>query len=285
MKDTFFSKKKRLNIRGELISLDSPVVMGIVNVTPDSFFDGGDYVSERAVIERVEKIILEGGLMVDVGGYSSRPGAKDISVEEELNRVIPAVKNIRAHFPDVIISVDTFRSEVALKAIECGADIINDISAGELDKKMFDVIADANVPYIMMHMQGTPQTMQQNPLYKDVTQDIIHYFTKKLDELYRKGVSDVILDPGFGFGKTVEHNYELLKNLQAFEMLELPILVGVSRKSMINKVLDISPKEALNGTTVINTLALLNGADIVRVHDVKQAVEAVKLVEFYKNTN
>jgi len=285
VKDTFFSKKKRLNIRGELISLDSPVVMGIVNVTPDSFFDGGDYVSERAVIERVEKIILEGGLMVDVGGYSSRPGAKDISVEEELNRVIPAVKNIRAHFPDVIISVDTFRSEVALKAIECGADIINDISAGELDKKMFDVIADANVPYIMMHMQGTPQTMQQNPLYKDVTQDIIHYFTKKLDELYRKGVSDVILDPGFGFGKTVEHNYELLKNLQAFEMLELPILVGVSRKSMINKVLDISPKEALNGTTVINTLALLNGADIVRVHDVKQAVEAVKLVEFYKNTN
>ena len=285
MKDTFFSKKKRLNIRGELISLDSPVVMGIVNVTPDSFFDGGDYVSERAVIERVEKIILEGGLMVDVGGYSSRPGAKDISVEEELNRVIPAVKNIRAHFPDVIISVDTFRSEVALKAIECGADIINDISAGELDKKMFDVIADANVPYIMMHMQGTPQTMQQNPLYKDVTQDIIHYFTKKVDELYRKGVSDVILDPGFGFGKTVEHNYELLKNLQAFEMLELPILVGVSRKSMINKVLDISPKEALNGTTVINTLALLNGADIVRVHDVKQAVEAVKLVEFYKNTN
>ncbi len=285
MKDTFFSKKKRLNIRGELISLDSPVVMGIVNVTPDSFFDGGDYVSERAVIERVEKIILEGGLMVDVGGYSSRPGAKDISVEEELNRVIPAVKNIRAHFPDVIISVDTFRSEVALKAIECGADIINDISAGELDKKMFDVIADANVPYIMMHMQGTPQTMQQNPLYKDVTQDIIHYFTKKFDELYRKGVSDVILDPGFGFGKTVEHNYELLKNLQAFEMLELPILVGVSRKSMINKVLDISPKEALNGTTVINTLALLNGADIVRVHDVKQAVEAVKLVEFYKNTN
>ena len=282
MKDTFFSKKKLLKIRGELISFDSPVVMGIVNVTPDSFFDGGKYVDDDAVVERVNEIVSEGGLIVDVGGYSSRPGAKDIDVNEEINRVIPAVKTIRKEFPGVIISVDTFRSAVAGKALEQGADIINDISAGELDSRMFDVIAGANVPYIMMHMQGTPQTMQQNPQYNDVTQDIIRYFSEKLEKLYAKGVSDVILDPGFGFGKTVAHNYELLKNLPAFEMLELPLLVGVSRKSMINKVLGIQAKDALNGTSVINTIALLNGADILRVHDVKQAVEAVKLVEVYK---
>jgi dihydropteroate synthase len=285
VKDTFFSKKKLLNIRGELISLESPIVMGIVNVTPDSFFDGGKYVDEEAVLERVSQVISEGGLIVDVGGYSSRPGAAEISEEEELKRVIPAIKIIRNNFPNVIISADTFRSNVAYKAIEKGADIINDISVGSIDKRMFDVVAELNVPYIMMHMQGTPQTMQLHPEYKDVTQDIIYYFSEKIDTLYQKGVSDIILDPGFGFGKTVEHNYTLLKNLQAFNMFELPVLVGLSRKSMINKVLNISPKDALNGTTVINTLALLNGADILRVHDVKQAVEAVKLVEYYKNNS
>jgi dihydropteroate synthase len=285
VKDTFFSKKKLLNIKGELISLESPIVMGIVNVTPDSFFDGGKYVDEEAVLERVSQVISEGGLIVDVGGYSSRPGAAEISEEEELKRVIPAIKIIRNNFPNVIISADTFRSNVAYKAIEKGADIINDISVGSIDKRMFDVVAELNVPYIMMHMQGTPQTMQLHPEYKDVTQDIIYYFSEKIDTLYQKGVSDIILDPGFGFGKTVEHNYTLLKNLQAFNMFELPVLVGLSRKSMINKVLNISPKDALNGTTVLNTLALLNGADILRVHDVKQAIEAVKLVEYYKNNS
>ncbi len=264
---------------------DFPWIMAIVNVTPDSFFDGGKYLSEQAVYERVSRAMEEGAKIVDVGGYSSRPGAQHIDEQEELRRVIPVVQFIRQNFPGVIISVDTFRSAVAEKAIEAGASMVNDISAGEMDNNMFDVVAAANVPYIMMHMQGTPQTMQQNPQYHNVVQDIVYYFSEKLDKLYAKGVNDVVLDVGFGFGKTVAHNYELLRNLPAFDIFGLPLLVGVSRKSMINKVLGIPPQEALNGTTVLHTLALLNGADILRVHDVRPAMEAICLVEQYRKGN
>jgi dihydropteroate synthase len=279
-KDTFFSRKRTLNIRGELFTLNEPKVMGVLNITPDSFYNGGKYNNEKEIISQVENFFSEGAAFVDIGAYSSRPGAVRISEEEELNRLVPVINILRRRFPDSIFSVDTFRSEIARKMVnDYGVDMINDISAGNMDPKMFDVIAELNVPYIIMHMQGTPQTMQDNPQYENVTKDILTFFAGKIQMLKLMGVNDVIIDPGFGFGKTINHNYELLIHLDDFKIFGLPILAGVSRKSMIWKLLGNSPKDALNGTIVLNTVALLKGADIIRVHDVKEAVEIIKIVQ------
>lgn len=271
-----------LNCRGHLLNLSSPLVMGILNVTPDSFYDGGKFNDETNMLSRVQVMLEEGASIIDIGAVSTRPGSKDISREEEIERLIPAIKLIHQYFPSAVLSADTYGSEVAEMAIDSGAAIINDISAGEFDSKMFETIARLQVPYIMMHMQGTPPTMQQNPVYENVTLDIIRFFVKRLEKLRSLGVKDIVIDPGFGFGKTVEHNYELLASLCSFEMLDCPILVGVSRKAMINKVLHTKPEDALNGTTVANTIALMNGANILRVHDVKEAMEAIKIVNQIK---
>ncbi|QXP74507.1 dihydropteroate synthase [Tenacibaculum sp. AHE15PA] len=267
-----------INCKGTLIDLTSPKVMGILNITPDSFFDGGKYKDEHAILSQTEKMLQEGATFIDVGAYSSRPGAKHVSEAEELQRVVPVIKLLVKHFPDILISVDSFRSTVVKESINAGASIINDISGGVQDDKMFAAVASLQVPYIMMHMQGTPQSMQLNPVYENVVTDIISFFAAQLRKLRELKVNDVIIDVGFGFGKTIEHNYELLKKLSLFENLEVPILTGVSRKSMLYKTLDIIPQEALNATTVANTIALLNGTNILRVHDVKEAVEAVKIV-------
>ncbi|MCB2195839.1 MAG: dihydropteroate synthase [Bacteroidetes bacterium] len=284
-KDTFFSRKQTINCGGELIDLSEPKIMAILNITPDSFYDGGKHVSLKDIKSHINNLIQEGADIIDVGAYSSRPGAKDVSAEEELERLSPVLEMLRKDFSKLIISVDTFRSEVAQRVVEdFNVDIINDISAGDLDKDMFKTMAKLQVPYIMMHMQGTPQTMQKDPQYKNVVQEIMEYFSKKIDALKLSGVNDVILDPGFGFGKTVDHNFQLLKHLSDFKLFELPVLVGVSRKSMINKVLEISPDKALNGTTIVHTMALLNGANILRVHDVKEAKEAILLTSKYKQT-
>ena len=268
-----------LNIKGNLYSFDRPKVMGIINVTPDSFFDGGRYNSVENALEQAEKHLGEGADFLDIGGFSSRPGADVVSVAEELQRVVDPIKAIKDRFPRAIISIDTFRAQVAEKAVEAGADMINDISAGEDDEQMFETVRDLQVPYIIMHKQGSPKTMQQNPQYENAVLDIAKYLSRRVLKLNELGVNDVIIDPGFGFGKTVEHNYQLLKHLDHFQIFELPILVGVSRKSMINKVLGTKPENALNGSTVLHTIALQKGAHILRVHDVKEAVEAVKLVE------
>lgn len=275
--DTFFLKKNTINCKGKLLNLDELHIMGILNLTPDSFFDGGSYSNEKLIVEKVQKMLNDGATFIDVGGYSSRPGAEHVSEAEELKRVIPVIELLVREFPDILISVDTFRSKVAEQAINAGAALINDISGGNMDNNMFNAIKDLQVPYIMMHMQGTPQDMQQNPNYENVVSEVIHYFAEKINQLDQLGVNDVILDPGFGFGKTVEHNYELLNHLEEFKITELPLLVGFSRKSMINKVIHTTPKEALNGTTVLNTLALSKGANILRVHDVKEAKEVVDL--------
>lgn len=281
-KDTFFSRKLTINCRGELLDLSTPKVMGILNITPDSFYDGGKYTSDKDLLLQVEKMIIEGCDIFDIGAYSSRPGADKVSESEEINRLSIALKILRKAFPNIIISVDTFRSKIAKNVVnDFDVDIINDISAGELDPEMFNTIAEINVPYVIMHMQGTPYNMQDNPQYKNVVEDILFYFSKKLKDLRRAGVNDVIIDPGFGFGKTLNHNYQLLKYLDDFKILELPILVGVSRKSMINKVLNTNPSEALNGTSVLNTFALLGGANILRVHDIKEAKETIKLTNEY----
>ncbi|TKG96511.1 dihydropteroate synthase [Puteibacter caeruleilacunae] len=278
-------RKKTINYRGTLVSLDTPLVMGILNVTPDSFYDGGRYRSEEEMEKQIAKMVTEGADIIDVGAYSSRPGADDIEAELELERMIPAIKLLRNQFPDVMISIDTFRSSVARKIVEeCGECIINDISGGALDDHMFETVADLRVPYIMMHMKGTPQNMQQEPSYENIVREMCVYFSERVNQLHRLGVSDVILDPGFGFAKTLDHNYELMNNLDAFDVFRLPILAGVSRKSMIYRLLGSEPSESLNGTTVLNTMALLGGADILRVHDVREAVEAVKIVEKLKSS-
>lgn len=283
-KDTFFSRKLTINCGGELLDLSIPKIMGILNITPDSFFDGKKYSTQEKILFQVNKMINDGCDIVDIGAYSSRPGAKQISVKDELNRLCPVLESIRNEFPDIILSVDTFRSEVAKKVVEdFNVNIINDISAGELDDKMFDSIAKLNVPYILMHMKGSPDNMQENPKYNNVIKEIINYFSLKVETLKLLGVNDLIIDPGFGFGKTLEHNYQLLKYLDDFRIFELPILVGISRKSMINKLLEISPEEALNGTSVLNTLAIINGTNILRVHDVKEANESIKLCTKYLN--
>lgn len=271
-----------INCKGTLIDLSTPKVMGILNITPDSFYDGGKYKNENDILQQVEKMLLEGATFIDIGAYSSRPGAAHISEDEELKRIVPIVTLLVEKFPEIIISIDTFRSKVAEKTIESGAALINDISGGNMDSNMFETIAKLQVPYILMHMQGTPQNMQKNPSYKNVVTDVISFFAKQLFELRKLHVNDVIIDVGFGFGKTIEHNYELLKELQLFKNLEVPILTGVSRKSMLYKLLDITPKEALNATTVANTIALQNGTQILRVHDVKEAVEAVRITEMVR---
>ena len=252
--------------------------MGILNITPDSFFDGGKYKNETAILTQVEKMLLEGATFIDVGAYSSRPGATHISEEEELKRILPVIELLIKNFPEIILSVDTFRSQVAKESIQTGAAIVNDISGGNRDEKMFEMVAHLQVPYIIMHMLGTPQNMQIKPTYEDVTHELISFFADKIHQLHQLKLNDVIIDVGFGFGKTNEHNFELLKNLTLFKNLNVPILAGISRKSMLYKTLDISAKEALNATTSANTIALLNGASILRVHDVKEAVEAVKIV-------
>lgn len=280
--DTFFLKNIQLNCNGKLLNLDETRVMGILNLTPDSFFDGGKHSNEAKILKTVDEMICDGVDVIDIGGYSSRPGAADIPEQEELKRVLPVIKVISNKHPELIISIDTFRANVAYRAIENGAAIINDISAGELDKQMLDCVSELSVPYIAMHMQGTPKNMQKKPKYNNVTLDIIKYFSDKLNLLYKKGISDVIIDPGFGFGKTIEQNYEILKNLNHFSNLEAPVLVGVSRKSMIYQVLETNQDYALNGTTCLNTIATLKGASFLRVHDVKAAKEVVKLVSKLK---
>lgn len=274
---------KTLNIKGKLTSLDTPLVMGILNVTPDSFYADSRKQTEAAIEERIQAILSEGGTIIDVGGYSSRPDAIEVSPEKEMERVAVALDILRRHYPEVAVSVDTFRADVARCSVEkYGVAIINDISGGELDKEMFPAVASLNVPYIMMHMRGTPQTMQQHTDYKDMMEDILLYFAAKVRELNLMGVNDIVLDPGFGFSKTLEQNYLLMGHLREFDQFGLPLLVGVSRKSMIYKFLGGTPSESLNGTTALNTVALLNGADILRVHDVRAAVEAVKIVDKLK---
>ena len=258
--------------------------MGILNITPDSFFGGSRYNTDEEIIFAARRMLDEGAAILDVGGYSSRPGAAEITKEEERKRVIRAIRLVKSDFPDAVISVDTFRSDIALEAVlDAGADMINDISGGEADSKMFSAVVRVNVPYIMMHMKGAPATMQNNAVYDDIVADILKYFSEKIFRLRTAGVKDIIIDPGFGFAKTTDHNFELMSRLEDLGIAGLPIMVGISRKSMIWKTLDITPDEALNGTTALHAVALLKGADILRVHDIKEAVEAVRLVARLKN--
>lgn len=278
-----FSPNKTLLIAGKVIDLTIPKVMGILNVTPDSFYDGGRYTDENTFLLQAEKMIAEGADFIDVGGYSTRPGAIEISEKEELDRVIPVVKVLLKEFPSAIISVDTFRSAIAKAAIESGASLINDISAGELDAAMIETVAALQVPYVAMHMRGTPQTMTQFTTYENLLKEVLEYFHRKLYQLKTAGIKDVIIDPGFGFAKTVDQNFELLNNLERLQILEKPLLVGLSRKSMIWRTLKTNSEAALNGTTTLNTLALLKGASILRVHDVKEAKEVIQLMGQLKN--
>lgn len=276
-------QSKYINVNGFLLDLSSPCVMGILNVTPDSFYAGSRMQTEIDITHRIEQIVGEGAGIIDVGAYSSRPNAENVSPAEEMERLRMGLGILRKVQPDAVVSVDTFRADVARMCVEeYGVAIINDIAAGEMDGDMFRTVADLNVPYIMMHMQGTPQNMQQNPHYDNLLKEVFMYFARKVQQLRDLGVKDIILDPGFGFGKTVEHNYELLAHLEEFRIFELPLLAGVSRKSMIYRLLGTTPQGALNGTTVLDTICLLKGADILRVHDVREAVETVKIVEAMK---
>jgi dihydropteroate synthase len=281
-KDTFFSRKHTLNLNGTLYDISEPQVMGILNITPDSFYDGGRNTSVNDMLKNCEKMLTDGAAIIDVGAYSSRPGAEDISIEEELSRLKSALTAIRKTFPDAILSVDTFRSEIAKFVIkEFGVSIINDISAGNLDNKMLETLALNKAAYIMMHMRGTPKTMQQNTSYSNLIDEITKYFAQNIVKARNFGISDIIIDPGFGFSKTLEQNYNLLSHLDDFRIFELPILVGLSRKSMIFKTLNTTPDNALAGTISAQTIALLNGANILRVHDVKEAVDTVKIFKAY----
>lgn len=277
---------KTLNMKGTLLSLDTPVVMGILNITPDSFYADSRKQTEAAIEERIQTIISEGAQIIDIGGYSSRPDAKEVSPEEEMKRLAFALTILNAHYPEVNVSVDTFRAGIARLCIEeYGVAVINDISGGELDPEMFATVAALKVPYIMMHMKGSPQTMQKHTDYTDMMEEIMLYFAAKVRELRLLGVNDIIIDPGFGFSKTVDQNYHLMSHLKEFEAFDLPLLVGISRKSMIYKYLGGTPSDSLNATTVLNTFALMNGADILRVHDVKAAVEAIKIITKLKAEN
>ena len=277
------NKPLYINTKGKLLDLSHPQVMGILNVTPDSFFSGSRKQSEAEIVERIEQITSEGGTMIDVGAYSSRPGAAHISEEEEMNRLRTGLSLINKYQPEAIVSADTFRANIAKMCVEeYGVSIINDISAGNMDSEMFATVAQLGVPYIMMHMQGTPQNMQDHPQYNHLMKDVFYYFSEKIQKLRDLGAKDIIIDPGFGFGKTIEDNYQLMNHLEEFHLFELPLLVGISRKSMIYKFLGTSPEEALNGTSVLNTIAIEKGAHILRVHDVKEAVEVVRLVEKMK---
>lgn len=278
-KDTFFYTKKTCSARGKLIDLSTPRVMGILNVTPDSFYDGGRNNTQAAAVQKVQEMIAAGAYMIDIGGYSSRPHAADISVAEEISRVEPVIKAVREAFPQAILSIDTFRAEVAQKAVEAGVDLINDITGGKADPEIFRVAAEAKIPYCMMHMKGTPQTMLAETNYKHLVLDIIDFFVQQIQLAKQKGLGDIILDPGFGFAKTATQSFELLHHLDAFKVFNLPVLVGISRKSMIYKTLGIKPEDALNGTTALHVLALQKGADILRVHDVREALEVISLVK------
>ncbi len=279
MSEMIFARKNTLNLGGRLINLDQPKVMGILNVTPDSFFDGGKYENKEGLISQIEKLMQDGTDFIDIGGYSSRPGADFVTEEEEIKRISPAIQEIVNRFPEVIISIDTFRSEVAKIAIDLGATIINDITGGEGDPLMFETVAKLNVPYIIMHMKGNPKNMQQLTGYDNLREEIFNYFHNKVKALNTLGVYDIILDPGFGFAKTLDQNYELLGKLDYFNMLNLPILIGISRKSMIYKQLGISADKALNGTSALHTIALMQGASILRAHDVKEAKEVITLFQ------
>tara|TARA_B110000014_G_C20030333_1_gene535014 strand:- start:288 stop:1124 length:837 start_codon:yes stop_codon:yes gene_type:complete len=271
------------NIEGKILDLSTAKVMGILNITTDSFFDGGKCLTKNKILEKCKKMLLEGVSIIDIGAQSSRPGAKPVDFEIEKKRLLTAISYVKQYFPDIIISVDTYNAEIARTCLLNGANMINDISGGEMDKEMFETVADLNAPYIMMHMQGTPEVMQEDPQYTNVVDDILIFFEKKIKQLKNKGFQKIIIDPGFGFGKNLQHNYKLLNNLEKFKKYGFPITVGVSRKSMIYNILDTKAEYALNGTTVANVVALQNGANILRVHDVKQAVECIKIVNFAKS--
>ncbi len=273
-----------LNCKGKLVTAERPMLMGILNITPDSFYDGHLHNSETEILNLAGKMIADGADILDIGGQSSRPGSLRIPVEEELNRVIPAIRALHKRFPETLLSIDTYQSEVAKAAVAEGVHIVNDISAGEMDAAMINVVSELGVPYICMHMKGRPENMHESPAYDDVTREVLDYFIAKVEVCKTAGIQDIIIDPGFGFGKTISHNFRLLKDLASFKMLGYPILAGLSRKSTIYKTLKVTAAEALNGTTVLNTLALQNGADIVRVHDVKEAREAILLMEAYKKS-
>lgn len=277
------SPKISINSGSRTLDLMKPAVMGILNITPDSFYDGGKFTSEKQILEATEQMLLDGAGLIDIGAVSTRPGASKVSEKEESDRLIPVLQLISRHFPEAILSVDTYRSEIAKEAIAAGGHMINDISGGDMDPNMFKTIAKLGVPYILMHMQGTPENMQNNPQYDDIIEDILGFFNTQLNKLAHLGVhNNIILDPGFGFGKTVDHNFQILKSLKRFTETGFPVLTGISRKSMINRILKTKPENALNGTTALHVIALLNGASILRVHDVKEALQAIELVEYYK---
>ncbi|WP_299099364.1 dihydropteroate synthase [uncultured Winogradskyella sp.] len=272
-----------INCKGKLIDLSMPKVMGILNVTPDSFFDGGKYKDETEILNQVETMLKHQATFIDIGGYSSRPNADDVSEAEELSRVLPVIELILKHFPNILISIDTFRSEVAKQSVEAGAALVNDISAGQLDSNMLAVVGKLSVPYIMMHMKGTPKTMQQQTQYTDLTKEVISYFAERIEAAHQEKINDIIVDPGFGFAKTTEQNFELLNQLELLQMLDKPILAGISRKSMIYKTLNSTSQEALNGTTALHMVALQKGAKLLRVHDVKEAMECITLYNQLKS--
>lgn len=277
-KDTFLNRKTTLNLKGKLVDLSTPCVMGILNLTPDSFYSESRISTVEQALKRAETIINEGGRFIDIGAYSSRPGADEVTEEQEIDRIVTGVEAISKAFPEALLSIDTFRAKVARAAIEAGAHIINDIAAGEMDEAMFETVADLKVPYIIMHMKGTPKTMQQHTNYHHLMLEMTGYFSEKIDRLKKLGIKDIILDPGFGFSKTLDQNYELLQHINDLNIFELPVLAGFSRKSMIYKFLGGGPEQALNGTTTLNTIALLKGVNILRVHDVKAAAECIALV-------
>ncbi|MEO5946123.1 MAG: dihydropteroate synthase [Chitinophagaceae bacterium] len=273
-----------LNCKGRLLVIDKPVVMGIINATPDSFYSDSRLQNIDAVLRKAEQMLKEGATILDIGGQSTRPGSEKISIADEMKRVIGSIEGIHRNFPEAFISLDTYHSLVAKEGVAAGASFINDISAGSIDSAMFEMVATLNVPYVLMHMQGTPQTMQQEPVYENVTREIFDFFIKKTDEIKKAGIKDIIIDPGFGFGKTMQHNFELLRNLSVFKMLNYPVLLGISRKSFIYKTLNIAIEDSLNGTTVLHSTGLINGATVLRVHDVKEAIETIKLISAYQHT-
>jgi len=272
-----------LNCKGRLLVVDKPQVMGIINCTPDSFYEGSRFLKKDEALRQAEKMLTEGATILDVGAQSTRPGSPRIGAEEELKRVIDIIESIHAHFPEAILSIDTYFSQVAADAVQAGASIINDISAGSMDEAMLTIAAKLKTPYICMHMKGEPATMQQDPHYGDITKEVLEFFIQKLHQCRQAGIEDVIIDPGFGFGKTIQHNFRLLKELATFQILKKPLLLGLSRKSTIYRTLGVTVDDALNGTTVLNTIGLMNGAHILRVHDVKEAMETIKLFEAYKS--
>ena len=274
--------RKSINCLGKLIDLETPKVMGILNLTPDSFYDGGRYTGESEILKRVERMVSDGATFVDLGAYSSRPGAQHVSLEEERSRLLPALRSILKEFPDLLVSIDTFRSQIARESIEAGAAMVNDISAGSLDDSMFKTIAELQVPYVIMHMRGTPQDMQEYTAYEDLVREVIFYFSERVFALRELGVNDIIIDPGYGFSKTLEQNYELLGRSELLKALELPVLTGVSRKSMLYRVLESGPEEALAATVTAQAVALLKGTSILRVHDVREAVQSIQIIEKIK---